>query len=98
MYGLALRSGGVGSDGSKCSKFQNPFKKMRLDESFLMVQVSYHLEVVVKSYGQNTANMTREKTTNLKSGGRLYMQFSCMFCLPRYPLHAALSTDLTHIK
>ena len=95
VYGLAGRSGGVGSDGSKWSKFQNPSKKMRLDESFRMVPVSCHLEVVVQSYGQNTVNMSRTtKTPNLKSGGRLYMQFSCMFCLPRYPLHTALSTDL----
>ena len=54
VYGLAGRSGGVGSDGSKWSKFQNPSKKMRLDESFRMVPVSCHLEVVVKSYGQIT--------------------------------------------
>ena len=33
---------------------RNPSKKMRLDESFRMVPVSCHLEVVVKSYGQIT--------------------------------------------
>ena len=34
--------------------FRNPSKKMRLDESFRMAEVSCHLEVVVKSYGQIT--------------------------------------------
>ena len=33
---------------------RNPSKKMRLDESFRMVPVSCHLEVVVKNYGQIT--------------------------------------------
>ena len=33
---------------------RNPSKKMRLDESFRTVPVSFHLEVVVKSYGQIT--------------------------------------------
>ena len=33
---------------------RNPSKKMRLDESFRMVRVPCHLEVVVKSYGQIT--------------------------------------------
>ena len=54
-------SGGVGSDGSKWSKFQNRSKKMGLDERFRMVRVSCHLEVVVKSYGQNTVSMSRNK-------------------------------------
>ena len=90
--------GSVWPDLSKNAIFRNPSKKMRLDESFRMVPVSCHLEVVVQSYGQNTVNMSRTtKTPNLKSGGRLYMQFSCMFCLPRYPLHAALSTDLIYV-
>ena len=60
VYGLAGRSGGVGSDGSKWSKFQNPSKKMRLDESFRMVPVSCHLEVVVKSYDQITKITSRQ--------------------------------------
>ena len=33
---------------------RDPSKKMRLDESFPMVQVSCHLEVVVRRYGQIT--------------------------------------------
>ena len=33
---------------------RNPSKRMRLDESFRMVPVSCHWEVVVKSYGQIT--------------------------------------------
>ena len=48
-------------DLSKIVIFPNPSKKMRLDESFRMAQVSCHLEVVVKSYGQNTVNMSRNK-------------------------------------
>ena len=39
---------------------RNPFKKMRLDESFRMVRVPCHLEVVVKSYGQITKITSRE--------------------------------------
>ena len=38
---------------------RNPSKKMRLDESFRMVRGSCHLEVVVKSYGQNTVTISR---------------------------------------
>ena len=37
--------------------FRNPSKKMRLDKSFRMVPVSCHLEVEVKSYGQNTVKV-----------------------------------------
>ena len=40
--------------------FRNPFKKMRLDESFRMAPVSCHLEVVVKSYGQITKITSRQ--------------------------------------
>ena len=51
-------------DLPKNAIFRNPSKKMRLDESFRMVPVSCHLEVVVKSYGQNTVNMSRNKKRN----------------------------------
>ena len=46
--------GSVWPDLSKNVIFQNPSKKMRLDESFRMVPVSCNSEVVVKSYGQIT--------------------------------------------
>ena len=46
--------GSVWSDLSKNAIFRNPSKKMRLDESFRIIPVSCHLEVVVKSYGQIT--------------------------------------------
>ena len=39
---------------------RNPSKKMRLDESFRMVRVPCHLEVVVKSYGQITNITSRQ--------------------------------------
>ena len=51
--------GSVWPDLSKNAIFQNPSKKMRLDESFRMVPVSCHLEVVVKSYGQITKITSR---------------------------------------
>ena len=44
----------VWSDVSKNVILRNPSKKMGLDESFQMVPVSCHLEVVVKSYDQIT--------------------------------------------
>ena len=42
--------GSVWPDLSKNVICRNPSKKMRLDESFRMVPVSCHLEVVVKNY------------------------------------------------
>ena len=50
----------MAAPGQKCDFWKvlglarNPSKKMRLDESFRMVRVPCHLEVVVKSYGQIT--------------------------------------------
>ena len=50
----------LAAPGQKCDFWKvlglarNPSKKMRLDESFRMVRVPCHLEVVVKSYGQIT--------------------------------------------
>ena len=62
--------GSVWPDLSKNAIFQNPSKKMRLDESFRMVPVSCHLEVVVKSYGQNTVNMSHNKKRNHRDRDR----------------------------
>ena len=50
----------MAAPGQKCDFWKvlglarNPSKKMRLDESFRMVRVPCHLDVVVKSYGQIT--------------------------------------------
>ena len=50
----------MAAPGQKCDVWKvlglarNPSKKMRLDESFRMVRVPCHLEVVGKSYGQIT--------------------------------------------
>ena len=90
VFGLARRSGGVGSDGSKWSKFQNPCKKMDLDESFRMVRVPCHLEVVVKSYGQNTLNMSRQKNSKLEIWGTALHAIFLHVLPPPVPLTCSL--------
>ena len=56
----------LAAPGQKCDFWKvlglarNPSKKMRLDESFRMVRVPCHLEVVVKSYGQITKITSRQ--------------------------------------
>ena len=60
----------LAAPGQKCDFWKvlrlarNPFKKMRLDESFRMVQSACHLVAYIKSYGQNTVNMSRIKKRN----------------------------------
>ena len=49
----------------KCSDWlDTPSKKMRLDESFRMVQSACHLVAYIKSDGQNTVNISRDKKRN----------------------------------
>ena len=52
-------SGSVWPDLSKNVNFQNPSKKMRLDESFRMVQLACHFVTYIKSYGQKTKVISR---------------------------------------
>ena len=54
------RFGSVWPDLSKNAIFQNPSKKMRLDESFHLLPVACHNSIVVKSYGQITKITLRQ--------------------------------------
>ena len=78
--------GRIGPNVSTNAIFRNPSEKVRLDESFRMVPVSCHLEVVVKSYGQNVVVMSRNKKVliwNLGVGSTCSV-FAC-FASPGIP-------------
>ena len=67
---MSIRSGGgwlgLAVLDQKCDFWKvlglarNPSKKMRLDESFRMVQSACHLVAYIKSYGQKTKVIARE--------------------------------------
>ena len=63
----------LAAPGQKCNFWKvlglarNPSKKMRLDESFRMVQSACHLVAYIKSYGQKTKFITRQHFAYLRN-------------------------------
>mgnify|MGYP003321509354 CR=1 FL=1 len=49
---------------------RNPSKKMRLDESFRMVQSACHLVAYIKSYGQKTKIIARRQVAYFRNCNR----------------------------
>ena len=86
--GPAVRQGRLGL--VKMVKFAKPFKKMRLDESFRMVPVSCHLEVVVKSYDQNTVNMSLDENSKFEIWGTALHAVFLHVLPPPVPLTCSL--------